>query len=168
MKNTDPEKGSLNCSHTKQHIKQKTNKQQGILLDGGSRNMNYYEVSTKCGHVGRGKYVIRTFPVIAEDGRQAAEKARYMPRVKHDHKDAILSVVLIDSERYEELRIINSQDPYLRCKNIQEQRANCIDLDLYDEPEKINYKKKNINTRKARAEIRNRKNKINYLAEYLK
>ena len=53
---------------------------------------NYYEVLAKCGHVGKKHYVPVKFAVIAEDGKEAAKMVRYFPRVKHNHKDAILNV----------------------------------------------------------------------------
>lgn len=85
-----------------------------------------YEVKCKCGHVGRKNYIVISFPVVAEHGREAAYKARYFPRVKHDHKDAIISVRKITDEEYGELIAINSQDEYLQCSNRQEQ--NLLDL----------------------------------------
>lgn len=85
-----------------------------------------YEVKCKCGHVGRKNYIIISFPVIAENGKDAANKARYFPRVKHDHKDAIISVRKITDEEYDELVSINNKDLYLKCTNRQEQ--NLIDL----------------------------------------
>ena len=83
--------------------------------------MYKFEVKCKCGHVGRKNYIVISFPVIAEDGRDAAHKARYFPRVKHDHKDAIISVRKITDEEYDELIAINNQDEYLHCSNRQEQ-----------------------------------------------
>jgi len=52
----------------------------------------FYIVTAKCGHVGKSKYILIDFPVIAEDGREAAKIARQIPRVKHHHKDAIRNV----------------------------------------------------------------------------
>lgn len=85
-----------------------------------------YEVKCKCGHVGRGNYIVVAFPLIAEDGKEAARKARALPRVKHNWKDAIISVRKITDEEYEKLKIINDKDLYLKCSNKQEQ--NLIDL----------------------------------------
>ena len=36
----------------------------------------YFEVQAMCGHVGKGKYIPISFPVIAINGKEAAEKAR--------------------------------------------------------------------------------------------
>lgn len=73
----------------------------------------YYEVIAKCGHVGKKHYVPVKFAVIAEDGKEAAKMVRDFPRVKHDHKDAILNVSKIDCERFQEIVEMNGNDPYL-------------------------------------------------------
>jgi len=82
---------------------------------------NYYEVVAKCGHVGRRNYIPIKFAVIAEDGKEAAKIARYLPRVKHNHKDAILKVTKIDYERYLEIIENNNNDEYLKCHSKQDQ-----------------------------------------------
>lgn len=48
--------------------------------------------------------------------------AREYKRVKHHHKDAIREVCEIGYSEYLELQYANSQDGYLQCKNIQQQR----------------------------------------------
>ena len=53
----------------------------------------FFRVTCKCGHVGRQFFVRVDFPVNADSGKEAAEIARFIPRVKHDHKDAILNCV---------------------------------------------------------------------------
>ena len=88
--------------------------------------LEMYEVVCKCGHVGRSHYVEISFPVKAQSGKEAARIARGLPRVKHDHKNAILNVCRIDQTRFVELMERNSQDPYLHCSCIQDQ--NLIDL----------------------------------------
>lgn len=94
----------------------------------------FYRVTCKCGHVGK-KYFIRIdFPVNAESKKEASEIARHIPRVKHDHKDAILDCREIDYEEYIILQIMNSKDPYLQCSNKQEQR-NIANFSLRLEPE---------------------------------
>lgn len=82
---------------------------------------NYYEVIAKCGHVGKKHYVPVKFAVIAESGKEAAKKVRQFPRVKHDHKDAILDVRCITLEEFLEIKEINDNDPYLKCHSRQEQ-----------------------------------------------
>lgn len=82
---------------------------------------NYYEVIAKCGHVGKKHYVQVKFVVVAESGKEAAKKVRQFPRVKHDHKDAILDVRCITLEEFLEIKEINDNDPYLKCHSRQEQ-----------------------------------------------
>ena len=88
-------------------------------------NKNYYKVICKCGHVGRKHYVPIQFAIIAKNGKEAAKRGRYLPRVKHQHKDAILNVIKINYEDYLMLKEINNNDPYLKCKNIQQQNKTC-------------------------------------------
>ena len=81
----------------------------------------YYEVVAKCGHVGRRKYVPIKFAVIASSGKEAAYIARYIPRVKHNDKHAILSVKEISYMRFVEINEVNAKDLYLKCGCKQEQ-----------------------------------------------
>ena len=83
---------------------------------------NYYEVIAKCGHVGRNNYIPVKFAVVAESGKEAAKMVRDFPRVKHDHKDAILNVNKIDYERFQEIVEMNRNDPYLKCHSRKEQK----------------------------------------------
>ena len=85
-------------------------------------SINFYEVVTKCGHVGRSYYIPITFGVSAENGKEAAAVARDIGRVKHDHKDAILSVKQIDEDRYWEIIEENNNDPYITCKSKHDQK----------------------------------------------
>ena len=104
--------------------------------------MKYYEVKAKCGHVGMNNYIIKTFAICAENGREAASRARWMPRVKHHAKDAILSVKEIDEFEYDEIIEINHNDNYFKCESIQDQNAMCdLDDEIYRNEEKITYKK---------------------------
>ena len=91
-------------------------------------NNKYYKVVCKCGHVGRKFYIPIAFAVKAENGREAAYKARYIPRVKHQHKDAVLEVNELSYDEYLSLKQYNDNDPYLRCASKQEQSKEC-DLD---------------------------------------
>lgn len=81
----------------------------------------YFKVTCKCGHVGT-KYFIRiSFPIMATCGKDASAIARYIPRVKHDHKDAIIGCCEITHDEYVELQEINNNDLYLKCECKQEQ-----------------------------------------------
>ena len=83
--------------------------------------MRYFNVTAKCGHVGRGYYIPITFAVKAESAAEAASVARDLPRVKHHHKDAILSVKEVDLYEFEDQSHVNNYDPYLRCSSKKEQ-----------------------------------------------
>ena len=83
--------------------------------------IKYYMVIAKCGHVGRKNYIPIKFAVVAESGKEAAKKVRQFPRVKHNHKDAILDVRCITLEEFLEIKEINDNDPYLKCHSRKEQ-----------------------------------------------
>ena len=87
----------------------------------------YYVVKAKCGHVGISYYIPIEFSIKASSKTEAAKKARELPRVKHHHKDAILSVKEVSYEEFVSVYNTNHNDPYLLCKNIQEQNK------VYDE-----------------------------------
>ena len=89
---------------------------------------NFYAVTTKCGHVGRKHYLPVTFPVVAKSGKEAALIGRKTPRVKHQHKDAILNVRKISYDEYLLLVNDNKNNLYLKCKSKQEQNEICIGL----------------------------------------
>lgn len=84
--------------------------------------MAYFLVLCKCGHVGRRFYMPIWFPVEANDGKEAATIARTIPRVKHDHKDAILDCKQTDYFGFMEQAMINDHDPYLLCSSKHEQK----------------------------------------------
>lgn len=81
----------------------------------------YFKVTCKCGHVGINYFIRISFPIVATCGKDASSIARYIPRVKHNHKDAILDCKEISYKEYLELQIINNNDPYLKCECKQEQ-----------------------------------------------
>ena len=94
----------------------------------GMNNMNYYLVTTKCGHVGKMHYMPITFPIRAESGKEAARIARMIPRVKHHHKDAIISCVRVDKNQYDQQVKTNLVDPYLLSKSKKEQKDSVKNL----------------------------------------
>lgn len=105
--------------------------------------MNYYKVVAKCGHVGRGHYIIKDFFVKAENGKEAARKVRFSPRVKHDWKDAIVSVTLITKEEFIKGRKLFKCDPYFNVTNSTEQRlSGAVDYEHVLEYEKPERKRK--------------------------
>ena len=78
--------------------------------------MRYFIVCAMCGHVGKGKYVEKSFPLVASTGKEAAQACKAIPRVKHDNKRAILSVREVGYEEYRMQQRINEADPYLKAK----------------------------------------------------
>ena len=110
--------------------------------------MNYYLVDAQFGHVGRNKYIIKTIATLANTAKEAAKQVRFMPRVKHDRKDAIIQVVKVDEEEFKFIKNNNDNDIYLKVTTIQNQRRLCKDLDeqvkYYDDD--IKYKKRNNET----------------------
>ncbi len=97
--------------------------------------MDYYVVSAKCGHVGKNNYYRGKFYVYAENGSEAASVVRNRPRVKHDHKNAILDIKRITFEEYIKGYIEESHKPYYMCTNKQQQLDNWDNIkeDVYPE-----------------------------------
>ena len=91
--------------------------------------MKFYLVTAKCGHVGRKAYVPITFPVKAEDGREAAKKVKAYPRVKRNHKDAILSCKKVNERAYLKQVEINKKDPKLHVSSRQEQKRMVAEIE---------------------------------------
>lgn len=105
--------------------------------------MNYYKVVAKCGHVGRGHYIIKDFFIKAEDGKEAAYIVRFRPRVKHHWKNAIVTVTLISKEEFIRGQKLFKSDPYFNVTNSSEQKLlNAVDYEQVFEFEKPERKKK--------------------------
>ena len=100
----------------------------------------YYSVVCKCGHVGGNKYYIPIeFAVVATSKKEAAEKARLIPRCKHHQKDCILQVKEISHDEFRNINGKNRNDPYLSCHSIQEQRQYYLDDRICKENSVNNY-----------------------------
>ncbi len=74
----------------------------------------YYAVTAKCGYVKGKCYALIEFGVKAISAKEAAEKARSIPRVKHNHRDAIYRVREITYKEFLEINKRNKQDLYLQ------------------------------------------------------
>lgn len=81
-----------------------------------TQKTKYFQVTAKCGHVGKLNYVPVNFAVCAESASEAAQRVRDYPRVKKQLKDAIIAVVEIDGNEYRSLLDTNRRDPYLKAK----------------------------------------------------
>lgn len=84
-----------------------------------------YKATMRCGHVGDGKYIPITYVVIADSKKEAIEKARRIPRVKHDDPDALIHISSCNASEAKRIKEINSNDPYLKSTY-----ENPIDLNL--------------------------------------
>lgn len=82
----------------------------------------YFKVVAKCGHVGKGNYFPVAFAVRAESRSEASQKVMSYHRVKKQLNDAIISCEEIDRESYKELKRVNDNNPYLKCKCKRHQR----------------------------------------------
>lgn len=104
----------------------------------------YYKVCAKCGHVGRNKFIHKWLYIEASSKKEAAEKAKKTPRVKHNHKDVIKEVIKIDFEEYMQgLKIMMSDKYFKVCNSTDQRRYNCINPeDIEEEPIKIKYRNK--------------------------
>lgn len=122
--------------------------------------MNYYAVGTKTGHVGRFQCRFVEFAVSANSRREAAAIARQIPRVKHDHQDAIRYVEEISYAEFLAILEENQNDPYLQCKSKQEQKS----FELTDVvPDEFNIRKEELrmlSRKKAPLEYRLKRNRI--------
>lgn len=95
----------------------------------------FFRVIAKCGHVGRNCYYEGKFYEIARDGKEAAAIVRLRGRVKHDRKDAILSVAEITVDEYKEGLKSKGSEPYFNCKNKQEQNMHWDEIAPHVKPE---------------------------------
>ena len=103
----------------------------------------FYKVKAKCGHVGRNRYIEKWFYVIAPSGKEAARKVRYLPRVKHDRKDAILDVEQISRDEFTVGVESSRCDNYFKVTSSSEQRLlGAVDpQDVRQEPQRANFRK---------------------------
>lgn len=85
--------------------------------------MKYFIVQVKCGHVGTNRYIPIDFPITAATASEAAQEVRMFPRVKHNHPDAILSVMAVSIDDYYRQLEANNNDPYLHIKSKYQQKA---------------------------------------------
>ena len=127
----------------------------------------YFEVICKCGHVGRKFYIPIKFAVCTTDGKEAARIARLYPRVKHNHKNAILSVKEISYDTYLEINKRNKEDPYLQChsKHEQKRRCNLLDrlcVDTHNQEKKID---KSLRRNRVSFKLRKTKELLNAYME---
>ena len=129
---------------------------------GDSRMKNYYAVTAQFGHVGRGKYLPKKVAIIAENGEEAAEKVRWMPRVKHHRKYAIMEVKKISREEYLELKKQNENDPYFKATSDKEQKKLCPEIRKQAIKYSTNCSKHKKTDRAEKIKFKMKKNKLVY------
>lgn len=98
-------------------------KKEAITMTQTAAQANYYLVTTMCGHVGEKHYIPINFAIEAVNPWEAMEKARRIPRVKHNNKFAILAIKPISYEAYLEQRKANREDAYLKAKSDEDHKA---------------------------------------------
>lgn len=116
---------------------------------------NYYSVTLKFGHVGRHSYIVKSVPIAAENGKEAAYRARWMGRAKHHEKYAILETVKITKEEYDAMMIEKKNDPYFNVKSKQEQDLFCEGIE-----DEICYYSDDIDYEERR---KNRQDRVTYM-----
>lgn len=111
--------------------------------------VQFFAVKCLFGHVGRNKATVKELPIRAKNAKEAAEKARNTPRVKHDAKNAILCVRRIDDKEFKELQRNCHHDPYFHCTNRQQQRAFEEHMKIFEIVEERKLYKKKHSLRKT-------------------
>ena len=91
--------------------------------------MKCYKVDAKCGHVGRYKYIIKSFYIRANTKKEASNIVIYLPRVKHHHKDVIRSVSEISFDDYLKGKKQYENDMYFHVDNPRDQKYKCVFYD---------------------------------------
>lgn len=98
-----------------------------IAADGKLRHdktlpYKYFAVLCKLGHVGKDMFLPKILAIKAFDGKAAAQIARYVGRVKHDRKDAVIFTSEITEKQYAQISTINDRDIYMLAHSISEQK----------------------------------------------
>ena len=77
------------------------------------KNMKYYLIKVKLGHVGRQQYLPMALPIKANNIHEAIKKARNHGGVKRNHKDWCLEIpVEIDLSQYQEQKKLVYENHY--------------------------------------------------------
>ncbi len=119
--------------------------------------MCYFIVVAKCGHVGKGKYIDVSFPVVAETGKNAANFILRRSKVKKQLKNAITAVYEVNEDIYNSYVDNNYFSDYLKSHFKRE-----CDLNKYD------IKELKYNSNKKKQEFSSRKERIAYVLKRYK
>ncbi len=103
--------------------------EEGVIIDKDGKLKHdktlpykYFAVLCKTGHVGNNMFLPKILAIKAYDGKAAAQIARFVGRVKHDRKDAIIFTSEIRVDQYAKISAINDNDIYMQAHNPAAQR----------------------------------------------
>jgi len=119
-----------------------------------------FEVTCKCGHVGKASYIPVSFPIKAKTKKEASEMAIRIPRVKHEHSDVILGIKKIGNKRFRELSAINRNDIYLNVKGKKDIKDRNLENEYKEEVEKRKLPEKNYSKKYNKNIFKGRKRKV--------
>lgn len=95
----------------------------GKLAHNKDYPVKYFAVLCKGGHIaGNKKFIPLLLGVRAYNAKAASQIARFVGRVKHDRKDAVILTVETTKEQYEQISTINNNDPYMNIHDIKAQK----------------------------------------------
>lgn len=124
-------------NETKNHLKEVNNIPENdfdfYYVESKKNQKNYYIVVCKVGHVGRNHFTKISYPIYAENGKEAAKIARNLPRVKHDDPNAIISCKKVSKEEFDAQKEANKKNQFLHCTNRQMQRPFEAELEIFEE-----------------------------------
>lgn len=111
--------------------------------------MKFYKVDAKCGHVGRNKYIIKSFYIRAKSKKEASNIVINIARVKHHHKDVIRNIDEISFGDYLHGKKQYENDMYFHVDNQRDQKYKCVfgDDDIKKEEIVEKYKKQSHHKR---------------------
>jgi hypothetical protein len=136
-------------------------KQIQIISNNYKETTRYFVGLCKFGHADSKNFYIKKYLYVsAENVKGAAVKFRMVPRVKHDASDYLLELKEIDRAQYLLGLKQNREDPFFKCKTIQEQRVCCPEIfDLrIPEDEVVSWKKGRHSLRRNFFDNQNYKN----------
>jgi len=88
----------------------------------------YFCVTAKCGHVSKGHYINKDFPIIAASASEASKRVMQLPRVKKQLKNAITACIEITLEQFKILKESFKKDGYFQAKNSKQQQILCPNI----------------------------------------
>jgi len=100
---------------------------------GGNFKVNvkykFFKAFVKFGHVGNNKYLLREIGTCARNKEEAYELMKNMPRCKTHLDDAVVKIKETDKSEYNKLQQQYRHDPFFKCRNQNEIKEFCPDID---------------------------------------